>query len=69
MNETTQAQYSTLPTLYIALELSNKKWKQGVFCQNKIDLHVGTGRMVRESFGWLKRVSDNSPSLVSDKNR
>jgi len=29
MNETTQAQYSTLPTLYIALELSNRKWKLG----------------------------------------
>lgn len=29
MTETTQDQYSTLPTLYLAFELSNKKWKLG----------------------------------------
>lgn len=29
MNETTQTQYSTFPTLYLAFELGNKKWKLG----------------------------------------
>ncbi len=29
MKETTQDQYSTFPTLYLAFELSNKKWKLG----------------------------------------
>ena len=29
MTETTQDQYSTFPTLYLAFELSNKKWKLG----------------------------------------
>jgi transposase len=40
MNETTQAQYSTLPTLYIAFELSNKKWKLG--------FTIGLGQKPRE---------------------
>jgi transposase len=40
MNETTQAQYSTLPTLYIACELSNKKWKLG--------FTIGLGQKPRE---------------------
>lgn len=40
MNETTQSQYSTLPTLYIAFELSNKKWKLG--------FTVGLGQKPRE---------------------
>jgi transposase len=40
MNETTQAQYSTLPTLYIAFELSNKKWKLG--------FTIGLGQRPRE---------------------
>ena len=40
MNETTQSQYSTLPTLYIAFELSNKKWKLG--------FTIGLGQKPRE---------------------
>jgi transposase len=40
MNETTQPQYSTLPTLYIAFELSNKKWKLG--------FTIGLGQKPRE---------------------
>ena len=40
MNETTQAQYSTLPTLYIAFELSNTKWKLG--------FTIGLGQKPRE---------------------
>jgi transposase len=40
MNETTQPQYSTLPTLYIAFELSNKKWKMG--------FTIGLGQKPRE---------------------
>ena len=40
MNETTQSQYSTLPTLYIAFELSNKKWKLG--------FTIGLGQNPRE---------------------
>jgi transposase len=40
MNETTQPQYSTLPTLYIAFELSNKKWRLG--------FTIGLGQKPRE---------------------
>jgi transposase len=39
-NETTQSEYSTLPTLYIAFELSNKKWKLG--------FTIGLGQRPRE---------------------
>ena len=40
MNETTQAQYSTFSTLYLAFELSNKKWKLG--------FTIGLGQKPRE---------------------
>jgi transposase len=39
-NETTQSEYSTLQTLYIAFELSNKKWKLG--------FTIGLGQRPRE---------------------
>ena len=40
MTETTQDQYSTFPTLYLAFELSNKKWKLGS--------SIGLGQSPRE---------------------
>lgn len=40
MNETTQTQYSTFSTLYLAFELSNKKWKLG--------FTIGLGQKPRE---------------------
>lgn len=40
MNETTQTQYSTFSTLYLAFELSNKKWKLG--------FTIGLGQNPRE---------------------
>jgi transposase len=40
MEETTQNQYSTFPTLYLAFELSNKKWKLG--------FTIGLGQSPRE---------------------
>lgn len=40
MNETTQSQYSTLSTLCVAFELSNKKWKLG--------FTIGLGQKPRE---------------------
>jgi len=40
MKETTQDQYSTFPTLYLAFELSNKKWKLG--------FTIGLGQSPRE---------------------
>ena len=40
MNETTPTQYSTFSTLYLAFELSNKKWKLG--------FTIGLGQKPRE---------------------